>query len=36
VRDRKERERNDVDRDAFRELLRGERDDNRVEPDFLD
>ncbi|KTG11236.1 threonine--tRNA ligase [Haloprofundus marisrubri] len=36
VRDRKEREENDVDRDAFRAHLREERDDKRVEPDFLD
>ncbi|WP_224449645.1 threonine--tRNA ligase [Haloprofundus salilacus] len=36
VRDRKEREENDVDRDAFRAHLREERDEKRVAPDFLD
>ncbi|WP_224335761.1 threonine--tRNA ligase [Haloprofundus halobius] len=36
VRDRQEREENDVDRDAFRAHLREERDEKRVAPDFLD
>ncbi|QCJ48435.1 MULTISPECIES: threonine--tRNA ligase [Haloprofundus] len=36
VRDRKEREENDVSRDAFRAHLREERDEKRVAPDFLD
>ena len=36
VRDRKERERKDVDREAFAAHLRGERDEKRIEPDFLD
>jgi len=36
VRDRFEREADDVDRDAFREHLEAERDEKRIEPDFLD
>jgi len=36
VRDRKERTRNDVDRDAFYDHLRVEREEKRLEPDFLD
>jgi len=36
VRDRKERTRNDVDRDAFYDHLRAERAEKRLEPDFLD
>jgi threonyl-tRNA synthetase len=36
VRDRKERTGNDVDTDAFRTHLRAERDERRLEPDFLD
>ncbi|WP_224268945.1 threonine--tRNA ligase [Haloprofundus salinisoli] len=36
VRDRNEREENDVDRDTFRAHLREERDEKRVAPDFLD
>jgi threonyl-tRNA synthetase len=36
VRDRKERTRNDVDRDAFYDHLRTERAEKRLEPDFLD
>jgi threonyl-tRNA synthetase len=36
VRDRKERERKDVDREAFAAHLRAERDEKRIEPDFLD
>jgi threonyl-tRNA synthetase len=35
VRDRKERERNDVDREAFAAHLRAERDEKRIEPDVL-
>ena len=36
VRDRFEREAENVDRDAFREHLEAERDEKRIEPDFLD
>ncbi|QLH80574.1 threonine--tRNA ligase [Halosimplex pelagicum] len=36
VRDRAEREARDVDPDAFREHLRAEREEKRLEPDFLD
>jgi len=36
VRDRKERQEYDVDREAFLEHLRAERDERREEPDFLD
>ncbi|MDZ7700658.1 MAG: threonine--tRNA ligase [Halobacteriales archaeon] len=36
VRDRQEREANDVDPDAFREHLEAERDEKRLAPDFLD
>ncbi|WP_144901631.1 threonine--tRNA ligase [Halobellus captivus] len=36
VRDRKERERQDVDVEAFRAHLEGEYDEKRIEPDFLD
>jgi threonyl-tRNA synthetase len=36
VRDRFEAERNDVDVETFREHLRGEVDDKRLEPDFVD
>ncbi|MFB6130106.1 MAG: His/Gly/Thr/Pro-type tRNA ligase C-terminal domain-containing protein, partial [Salinigranum sp.] len=35
VRDRKERERHDVDPASFYEHLRAERDEKRLEPDFL-
>ena len=36
VRDRKERTENGVDRDAFSDHLRAEREEKRLEPDFLD
>jgi threonyl-tRNA synthetase len=36
VRDRFEAERNDVDVETFREHLRAEVDDKRLEPDFVD
>jgi threonyl-tRNA synthetase len=36
IRDRQERERKEVALDAFREHLEAERDEKRVEPDFLD
>jgi threonyl-tRNA synthetase len=36
VRDRKERERKDVERGAFAEHLRTERDEKRIDPEFLD
>jgi len=36
VRDRAEREGRDVDREEFREHLRAEREEKRLEPDFLD
>jgi threonyl-tRNA synthetase len=36
VRDRKERTENDVDRDAFYDHLQAEREEKRLEPDFLD
>jgi threonyl-tRNA synthetase len=36
VRDRKERERKDVAPEAFTDHIRAERDEKRVEPDFLD
>jgi threonyl-tRNA synthetase len=36
VRDRAEREARDVDPDEFREHLRAEREEKRLEPDFLD
>jgi threonyl-tRNA synthetase len=36
VRDRKEREEKDVDREAFREHLLAEREEKRLSPDYLD
>ncbi|MFB6152753.1 MAG: His/Gly/Thr/Pro-type tRNA ligase C-terminal domain-containing protein, partial [Halodesulfurarchaeum sp.] len=36
VRDRKEREANDIRPEAFIEHLQAERDEKRTEPDFLD
>jgi threonyl-tRNA synthetase len=35
VRDRKEREQQDVSLETFREYLAGEVDEKRLEPDFL-